>query len=461
MDDRPNSPSARDIAYHIHPMTNILEHEKKGPHFIVRGEGIYVFDDSGKKYIEGLAGLWCTSLGFSEKRLAEAAYKQLITLPYYHNYAHKAAGSVADLAEMLVEMMPVPMSKVFFTNSGSEANDTQVKIIWYYHNAIGKPKKKKIIGRQQGYHGNTIAAASLCGLSYMHESFDLPIPNVIYTDSPHYWQNHEDGETEEEFSERLARNLEDLILKEDPDTVAAFIAEPVMGGGGAVTPPKGYFEKIQAVLRKYDVLFVADEVICGFGRTGNMFATETYKLRPNMITVAKALSSAYLPIAGAIVDKNIYEAIRDESGRRGIFGTGYTYSGHPVAAAVALETLKIYQERNIIGHVRRVSSKFLDHINSFTDHPLVGNVRGVGLIAGIQLSPDKKKRRLFNPNDGVGAYTLARCAEYGLILRVLKGDSIAFCPPLIITDDQIDDMFDRFRKALNETLAMVKNRGLM
>ena len=461
MDDRPNSPSARDIAYHIHPMTNLVEHEKKGPHFIVRGEGIYVYDDAGKKYIEGLAGLWCTSLGFSEKRLVDAATKQLSTLPYYHNYAHKTAGSVADLAEMLVEMMPVPMSKVFFTNSGSEANDTQIKMVWYYHNAIGKPKKKKIIGRQQGYHGNTIAAASLCGLPYMHQSFDLPIANILHTDSPQYWQLHKEGETEEEFSTRMAKALEDLILKEGPDTVAAFIAEPVMGAGGVILPPKGYFEKVQAVLKKYDILFIADEVICGFCRTGNMFGTETFKLKPDMITVAKALSSAYVPIAGAIVSKKIYEAIRDESGRLGTFGTGFTYTGHPVAAAVALETLKIYKERDTLGHVRRVSPRFLKHINGFADHPLVGNVRGVGLIAGVQLARDKKKRQLFDPKDGVGAFALGRAAEHGLIVRMLKGDSLAFCPPLIITEAEIDDMFGRFKKALDETLDMVKKKGLM
>ena len=333
MNVRANSPHARDIAYHLHPYTNAAAHEEVGPHIIAGGDGVYVIDDNGKRYIEGLAGLWCASLGFSEPRLAEAAYRQMTEMPYYHNFAHKTTPVLVELAERLVEMMPVPMSKAFFTNSGSEANDTQVKMIWYYNNARGRPEKKKIISRLQGYHGVTVAAASLTGLPYVQNSFDIPIANIIHTECPHYWRYGADGESEEEFASRMAGSLEQLILDEGPETVAAFIAEPVMGAGGVIIPPKTYFEKIQAVLGKYDVLFVADEVICGFARTGNMFGSETFGLKPDMITVAKALSSAYLPTAAAVISDEIYQVIKAESARLGNFGMGYTYSGHPVPAA--------------------------------------------------------------------------------------------------------------------------------
>jgi len=453
MSARANSPSGRDIAYHLHPYTNLVQHEKQGPHIITKGDGIYVIDDQGNRFIEGLAGLWCTSLGFSEPRLADAAMRQLTTLPYYQSFAHRATLPVIELAERLIKMAPTPMSKVFFTNSGSEANDTQIKIAWYYHNAIGKPKKKKIISRRQGYHGVTVAAGSLTGMAYVQDSFDLPIDRVIHTDCPHYWLNAEPGESEEDFATRMADNLEKLILAEDPDTVAAFIAEPVQGAGGVILPPATYFAKVQEVLRRYDILFIADEVICGFGRTGNMFGCETYDLEPDMITIAKALSSAYLPIGGAMVSEKVYEALREESGRRGVFGTGYTYSGHPVCAAVAVETLKIYEERDILGHVREVAPRMQARLAELAAHPLVGEARGVGLIGAVQLVRDKDKRALFDPARKVGALCMNKAVEHGLMVRALPGDSVAVCPPLIITEDEIDLLFDRLAKALDDTLA--------
>ena len=456
---RSNSPQARDIAYHLHPYTNAEVHEEIGPRIITGGDGVYVIDDDGKRYIEGLAGLWCASLGFSEKRLADVAYKQMQELPYYHGFAHATTPPVIELAERLVEVAPPSISKVFFTNSGSEANDSLIKMVWYYNNALGRHKKKKIISRQQGYHGVTVAASSLTALPYVQNSFDLPIANFVYTDCPHYWRYKEDGESEEAFSTRMADNLEQLILEEDPDTVAAFWAEPVQGAGGVIVPPAGYFEKIQAVLRKYDVLFVADEVICGFARTGNMFGCETFKIKPDMMTVAKALSSAYLPIAGAMISDDIYQAIKAESGRLGLFGTGYTYSGHPVPAAVALETLKIYEERDILGHVRGLSPHFLERLHGFADHPLVGETRGVGLIGAVQLVPDKAKNELFDAGLKVGAMTAKYCAGHGLITRPLPGDAIAFCPPLIITRDQIDAMFDSLTRALDNSLDDLTRQG--
>lgn len=455
MTHQANSPHARDIANHLHPYTDLSRHDEVGPHIISGGEGIYVIDDEGKKYIEGLAGLWCASLGFSEKRLVEAANRQMQALPFYHNFAHKAVEPTIELAEFLIQRAPVPMSKVFFTNSGSEANDTQVKIVWYYNNILGRPEKKKIIARRGAYHGITLAAASLTGLQYAHNAFDVPIKNIMHTDCPHHYHFAEEGESEDQFSTRLADNLEALINDEGPDTVAAFIAEPVLGAGGAIPPPQGYFEKIQPILERHDILFIADEVITGFYRTGEMFATQTYGLKPDLITMAKALSAAYLPIGGVMLSEKIHEVLVEGSRKFGLFGTGFTYSGHPVPAAVALETQKIYEEINIGRHVKHVSKRFQERLHGFADHPLVGETRGVGLIGAIELVKDKGAKENFDPAQKVGAWFGNRATEHGLIIRPLLNDSIAFCPPLIIDEQQIDDMFDIVERTLDDTAAHV------
>ncbi|RMD62344.1 MAG: aspartate aminotransferase family protein [Alphaproteobacteria bacterium] len=459
MSVRPNSPEARDIASHLHPYTNARKHEQTGPLVITEGKGIHVYDNHGKEYIEGLAGLWCASLGFGEERLIEAATAQLRTLPYYHSFAHKVPTPVIDLAEKLLDIAPVKMGKVFFANSGSEANDTVIKLIWYYNNALGRPEKKKIISRIKGYHGVTVASASLTGLPYNHRDFDLPIANIVHTGCPHHYRFAEPGESEEDFASRRAAELEQLILDEGPETVAAFIGEPVMGAGGVIVPPRTYWEKIQAVLRKYDVLLIADEVICGFGRTGNMFGCETYGIKPDIITVAKALSSAYLPISAVLISDAIYQAVADNSAKIGTFGHGFTYSGHPVPAAVALETLKIYEERDIVGHVRRVAPALQDGLRRFADHPLVGEVRGVGLIGAVELVADRATGDPFEPPGKVGLYLAERAQDHGLIIRNLM-DSIAFCPPLVITEAQIADMLARFARALDDTAHWVEEQGL-
>jgi 4-aminobutyrate--pyruvate transaminase len=454
-----NSAASRDKAYYLHPYTNLKLHEDVGPLVIERGKGVYVYDETGKAYIEGLAGLWCTALGFGEERLVEAAARQMRKLPFYHAFGHKAHDPGIDLAEKLIGIAPVPMSKVFFTNSGSEANDTVAKLVWYYNNALGRPEKKKIIARQKGYHGVTVAAASLTGLPHLHRDFDLPIANILHTDCPHHYRYAEPGESEEDFATRLADNLEKLILAEGPETVAAFIAEPVMGAGGVIVPPATYFDKIQPVLKKYDVLFIVDEVICGFGRTGNMFGTETYNLQPDMITVAKALSSAYLPISAVMISEPIYRALVQQSEKIGTFGHGYTYSGHPVPAAVALETLKIYEERDIVGHVRRVAPALQDGLRRFRDHPLVGEVRGIGLIAGVELVADKDTKAPFDPKLGMGPLVVRFAQEHGVILRAL-GDSIGFSPPLIIDESEIAALVEGFGRALNDALGIVRAQDL-
>ncbi len=448
---------ASDIAYHLHPATDISRHAEKGPHIFRRGEGIYVFDEDGKRYIEGMSGLWCASLGFSENRLVEAARKQLEALPFYHNFAHKAVAPAIELAEFLVERSPVPMSKVLFTSSGSEANDTQVKLVWYYNNILGRPKKKKIIARRGAYHGITVASGSLTGLPAFHRSFDLPINGILHTDCPHYYRHGNADESEDQFSTRLAANLEKLILDEDPDTVAAFIAEPFLGAGGVIPPPKGYFEKIQAILDRHEILFIVDEVISGFFRTGNMFATETYKLKPDMITMAKALSAAYQPIGAVMMNKRVEEALVEGSRRHGIFGTGYTYSGHPVPAAVALETQRIYESDRIGDHVHAVSPRFQKRLRALVNHPLVGEARGVSLIGAVELVKNKQSRENFDPALGLGPWVVAKAAEHGLIARALINDTVALCPPLIVDELQIDQIFDALGRALDDAQKFVAN----
>ncbi len=459
MTHAPNSAAARDKAYYLHPYTNLKTHQETGPLIVVRGEGVRVFDESGRDYIEGLGGLWCTALGFSEPRLVAAATRAMEALPYYHGFGHKSSPAAIDLAERLLSLAPVPMSKVLFANSGSEANDTAVKLIWYYNNARGRPEKKKIIARHKGYHGVTVAAGSLTGLPPVQMDFDLPIDRVKHTDCPHHYRFAEDGESEEDYATRLAANLERLILDEGPDTVAAFFAEPVMAAGGVLIPPATYFEKMQAVLRKHDVLFVVDEVVCGFGRTGNWFGSQTYDIKPDMISVAKALSSGYLPISALMISDDIYRAMVSESEKIGIFGHGYTYGGHPVPAAVALETLNIYEERDVVGRVRAIGPRLRTRLDELADHPLVGNVRGVGLLGAVELMKDKATRTGFEPSAGVGPHCAARSQAHGLIHRAM-GDSLAFSPPLIITEPEIDQMIERFRRALDDTLAWTRSEGL-
>jgi 4-aminobutyrate--pyruvate transaminase len=444
-----NSLHVRDVASLVHPQTNLRKHVESGPRIFTRGEGIHVYDDAGKKYLEAAAGLWCASLGFGNERLAKVAYNQMRDIGYYHIYRHASHGPAIELAEKLLEIAPVPMSKVVFQCSGSEANDTAVKLVWYYWNAVGKPQKKKIIARMASYHGSTCASVSLTGKPEMHADFNLPFPNFLHTEFPHYYRFAAEGETEEQYSARMAAALEQLILKEGPETIAAFWAEPVMGAGGAVLPPAGYFKRIQDVLRKYDILFVADEVICGFGRTGNMWGSQTFDMQPDMISCAKALSAGLIPISALLINERVFQAMLTESDRQGSFAHGYTYAGHPVAAAVALETLKIYDELGIVDHVRRMEKPFLAGLHSLRDHPLVGSAEGIGLIGGIEIVQDKASRKPFPAEQQIPTKIDAKIRERGVILRLI-GNRLAFSPPLIIDEAQIGDMFDRIGDALRE-----------
>lgn len=452
--DGTNSLSRRDTAVLFHPYTNAVANDRDGPLVIVRGKGVHVWDEDGKEYIEGMSGLWCASLGFGEDRLADAAARQMRTLPFYHGFSQKSHPTQIELAERLLAISPVPMKRVFFCNSGSEAVDTVVKMVWYYNNARGRPEKKKIISRFKAYHGVTVAAASITGVPANHTAFDLPLDGFLHTGMPHHYRFAEPNESEEDFATRCADELERLILDEGPETVAAFFAEPVMGAGGVIVPPPTYFEKIQAVLRKYDVLMVADEVICGFGRTGEMWGSQTFGIAPDILTCAKALSSGYLPIAAVMINEEIYEPMARQTDEIGTFGHGFTYSGHPVSAAVALETLNIYEEMDIVSQVKARSKTFQSRLASFRDHPLVGETMGIGLVGAVEIVADKTTKAPFEPAGKTGPMIVARAQEHGAILRPL-GDRIAFSPPLIITDQEIGQMFDRFEKALDEAAEML------
>jgi len=448
-----NSLRDRDLAYTLHPYTNLRLHEEKGPLVLMRGQGVKVWDDAGREYIEAMAGLWCTALGFSEPRLIEAAKRQMEALPFAHQFGHKAHEPGIELAEKLIGMAPAGLTKALFANSGSESNDTAIKLVWYYNNALGRPEKKKIIARRRAYHGVTVAAASLTALTANQRDFDLPIDRILHTDCPHAYHEALPGEDDEAFSTRLADNLEKLILAEGPETVAAFFAEPVMGAGGVVVPPAGYFPKIMAVCRKYDVLMLADEVICGFFRTGQAWGSQTLDYQPDMLTCAKALSSAYLPISALLVSDKVYQVVADNSAKIGTFGHGYTYSAHPVAAAVALETLKIYEERDIGAHVRSIAPCMQAHLARLSQHSLVGEARGLGLIGALELVEDKASRKNFDPARGIGGKVVAAMERHGVIGRAMMNDSLAFSPPLIITTAELDELFARTEAALDEVAA--------
>jgi len=453
--------AVRDIETLVHPYTNLAAHREVGPLVLERGKGVYVYDVSGKDYIEGMAGLWCTSLGYSNEELCDVAYEQMKKLPFTHIFSGRSHDPAIELAEKLKEIAPVPISKVFYGASGSDANDTQVKLVWYMNNALGRPQKKKIISRLKGYHGVTVASASLTGLPANHTDFDLPIPNVLHTSCPHHYRFAQAGESELDFSARLAAELDEMIQREGPDTVAAFIAEPVMGAGGAITPPEGYFAAINAVLAKYDILFIADEVITGFGRTGEMFGTTTYGMKADTLSCAKALTSAYFPLSAVLINEPVYEILVDQSRKIGTFGHGNTYAGHPVGCAVAVRTLEIYQRDRIIDHVRAISPAFQRRLGRLAEHPLVGEARGVGLIGGVELVKDKDSKAQFEVKKGVAAKSVAFAQDEGVILRAMGGDRVAFCPPLVITEAEIDEMFDRYERALGRTLDWAKAEGLL
>jgi 4-aminobutyrate---pyruvate transaminase len=449
----------RDIEAVLHPYTPLHRLKQTGTLVIERGEGVYVYDTHGKPYIEGMSGLWCAGLGFGDAEMIDAATEQLRTLPYYHLFGAKGTEPAIELAEKLKEIAPVPISKVFFTSSGSEANDTQVKLAWYMNNALGRPNKKKIISRIKAYHGVTIMSASLTGLPYNHMGFDLPVDRVLHTDCPHHYRFGRDGESEAEFVARLVASLRDLIEREGPDTIAAMIAEPVMGAGGVIVPPAGYYPAIQEVLDEHDIFLIDDEVINGFGRTGNWWGCQTLSMTPKTISAAKQLTAAYAPLGAVMVPEDVYQAYVDHSEKIGTFGHGFTYGGHPLGCALGVKAIEIYQKRDILSHVRSLIPTFEARMRRIGEHPLVGEARFCGLVGGAELVADKATRRPFDAKRGVGAMTAKLLEGHGAILRAI-GDTIAVCPPMVITEAELNELFDRFERALDDAESWVGREAL-
>lgn len=446
-----------DRASVLHPFTQLKEFAtgKSGdPTIVGGGKGIRIEDAQGRSYIDGFAGLYCVNIGYGRNEVAEAIARQAYKLAYYHTYAAHTTEELATLSDRLIRMAPGKPSKVFFGLSGSDANETQAKLVWYYNNLRGQPKKKKIISRERGYHGCSAISGSMTGMSFYHDHMDLPFPGILHTGAPHHYWGAEPGETEELFSRRRAAELEQLIVREGPETIGAFIAEPVLGTGGITPPPTGYWREIQAVLRRYDVLLIADEVICGFGRTGANFGSTLYGIEPDLITVAKGLTSGYMPLSGAIVGEKVYSVMEEAADRVGAFSHGYTYSGHPIAAAAANAVLDIVEKERLSDRARIVGSHFNRRLKErFAQLEIVGEVRGVGLLGAVEFVADRQTKRRFDPELKVGARISKAARERGLIARAMPhGDILGFAPPLVVSESEIDEIVDLAYKATKQVM---------
>lgn len=460
-----NSPtlSELDRRYLFHPFTALAAHEKNGPPMVItRGQGVWLEDETGKRYIDGMAGLWCVNVGYGRPEIAEALRAQALKLSYFHSFSGNATEAPILLAERLINMAPVPMSKVFFGNSGSDANDTQVKLVWYYNNARGLPNKKKIIARERGYHGVTIMSASLTGLPGLHSGFDLPLGFVSRTTAPRpFWEGH--GLTAEAFVAKLADDLEQLILAEGPDSIGAMIMEPVMGAGGVIVPPEGYYPAIQAVLRKYDILTIADEVITGFGRLGTMFGSSALQIEPDLITVAKGITSAYVPLSGVLVNEKVWRTIVEGEQKFGAFGHGFTYTAHPLASAAAMANLDLIENEKLVAQAATRGATMHRLLReTFGAHPLVGEIRGRGLIGAVEFVADKAAPRAFDPKLGVAARVVKEARLRGVITRALPNtDSIAFSPPFVISDGELAEMIAHTREAVDAVASELAREGVL
>ncbi|MEO0438173.1 MAG: aminotransferase [Pseudomonadota bacterium] len=443
----------------VYPTTNFKATEQL---VVARGEGVYVYDNHGRRYLEGMAGLWCTSLGYGNEELIEATRQQMQTLTYCHMFGGKTHPAAMELADKLAAMVPVDRARVFLGNSGSDANDSILKLLRYHAVATGNRDRYRVIARDKGYHGVTLASAALTGLPANHTHFQLPFDalGILRTGSPHYYREAHAGESEAEFVARRMAELEKLILEQGPDTIAAFIAEPVNGAGGVIVPPKNYFNSLSQVLDKYGIMLWSDEVICGFGRLGTDFGATAMNMQPQIITLAKALSSAYMPLSAAVIPGAMYDELVEPVGDVGVFGHGYTYSGHPVACAVASKVLDIYKRDHIFEHAARMGQDLQTRLAALRNHPLVGEVRGQGLIAAVELVANKDLKQPFKGN-AVGGFCQKQCEERGLILRALGGNSVAICPPLIIQPEQIEELVDTLTLALDATLEHARNEDLL
>nr|WP_177431296.1 MULTISPECIES: aspartate aminotransferase family protein [unclassified Pseudomonas] len=436
--------------HHLAPFSDFKQLKEKGPRIITHAKGVYLWDSEGNQILDGMAGLWCVAIGYGRDELADAASQQMRELPYYNLFFQTAHPPVLELSKVIAEIAPQGMNHVFFTGSGSEGNDTMLRMVRHYWAIKGQPNKKTIISRVNGYHGSTVAGASLGGMTYMHEQGDLPIPGIVHIPQP-YWFGEGGDMSPDEFGIWAANQLEEKILELGVDNVGAFIAEPIQGAGGVIVPPDSYWPRIKEILAKYDILFVADEVICGFGRTGEWFGSDFYDLKPDMMTIAKGLTSGYIPMGGLIVRDEVV-AVLNEGGD---FNHGFTYSGHPVAAAVALENIRIMREEKIIQRVHEKTAPYLQkRLRELSDHPLVGEVRGVGLLGAIELVKDKATRARYQGR-GVGMICRQFCFDNGLIMRAV-GDTMIIAPPLVISEAEIDELVAKARKCLDLTLSALQ-----
>jgi L-2,4-diaminobutyrate transaminase len=451
-----------DRRYAFHPFTALADHQRQGPPTVmVRGKGVRLEDSRGNSYIDGMAGLWCVNVGYGRSEIADAMRHQAETLSYCHAFSSLSSDMPTRLAERLVTTAPVPMSKVFFGNSGSDANDTQVKLVWYYNNVRGKPRKKKIIARQRAYHGVTIMAGGMTGLPGVHAGFDLPLPFIRHTTAPHrLWEGY--GLSDSEFVDKLIGDLERLILEEDPDTVGGMIVEPVMGAGGVIVPPPGYHEALREVLDRYDILLIADEVICGFGRLGHSYGSAALGLRPDTMTIAKGVTSAYFPLSGCLVSEKVWDVLVEGGAAFGAFGHGYTYSAHPTGAAAAIANLDIIDNERLEEAAAERGAYLHERLReAFGDHPLVGEIRGMGLIGAIELVQQKELPRPFDPKLTVAARVAKAAMARGVITRALpSSDTLAFSPPLIISEEDIDSLVSGVRDALDQVQAELVEQNL-
>ena len=451
-----------DRRYLFHPMTALATHEQRGPApVIVKGEGVWLEDVAGRRYLDTMAGLWCVNVGYGRREIAEALERQAGTLSYCHTFSGVSSDQAILLAERLIEMAPVPMSKVFFGNSGSDANDTAVKLVWYYQNVRGKPEKKKIIARERAYHGVTAVSGSLTGLDVAHAGFDLPLPFVRRTTAPRrLWEGG--GLTETEFVGRLVDDLEQLIRAEGPETIAAMIAEPVMGAGGVIVPPEGYYQAIQDVLSRHDILLIADEVITGFGRLGVPFGTELFELDPDLIILAKGITSGYAPLSGCMVSENVWRTIVEGEERFGVFGHGFTYTAHPGPAAAALANLDLMERDQLVAQAATGGAYLGERlVDAFGHHPLVGDVRGAGLMRGVEFVAAREPPVAFDPSLKVAGRIVEEAFGRGVIGRALpQTDTISFSPPFIISEEEIDTAVSTLRAATDHVMQQLKDEGV-
>ncbi len=446
--ETPTSVADADVTYHLHSQTNPQAHLNHGPYIASEGDGAYIIDETGKRYVDAMAGLWSASLGFNNARLGRAAADQYAKLGFYHSFYGRTSQPTTNLAEKLVKLTKFDGGKTFFATSGSEANETMVKLAWLYHASRGKATKRKIIARDRAFHGSTIVAGSMCGLEGMHREFGLPLPGFLHTLAPNTYRGKLTGETDVEFVRRLAEEFEKLILREGPDTIAAFIAEPVNAGGGIIVPPEGYFAAMQSILAKYDILCLDDEVVCGFGRTGNWFGFQSVGMKPDMMSLAKGLTASYFPMSAVVLSSKIFEAIERVNHNGGLLGHGFTNSGHPVGAAIALEAIAIYEELDIPSHVRKMEEILVPRLHDICrGSKIVGNIRGIGLMHAVELVENQKTGAPFDPALQVGLHFQEAAYERGLIIRPMR-DIVGMCPPLIIDENVLEDILTKFKSTL-------------